>query len=178
MPPCEGSSREIYTFTTILSQSWRDWKGICLFLDTGALKETRVSHPWSWPHPLYCPASIPGEPCRLPRRAGKPGSSRTGRGKRSPRQCHIPVQNISGCFAEILSQCFGLPSGNLVPSITYRTMPGAPDAGREGENSTEQGHNEPSAQQPPSRGPRVGFGKEGAKAPPPSQSGDRRWWPT
>lgn len=66
--------------------------------------------------------------------------------------------SLSGCFAEILSQSFSLPSGNLVPSITYRTMSGTPDPGREGEDGTEQGYTRPPAQQPPSRGPGVGFG--------------------
>lgn len=60
---------------------------------------------------------------------------------------------LSGYFAEIPSQSFGLLSGNLVPSVTYRTMSGAPDPECEGEDSTEQGYTEPPAQKPPSRGP-------------------------
>lgn len=65
---------------------------------------------------------------------------------------------LSGRFAEILSQSFAVASGNLVPSTTYRTMSGATDPGREGKDNTEQGYTESPAQQPPSRGPRLGFG--------------------
>lgn len=66
--------------------------------------------------------------------------------------------DLSGHFVAILSQSFVLWSGDLVPSAAYRTMSGAPDPGCEGEDSSEQSHAEPPAQQPPSRGPGLGFG--------------------
>lgn len=57
------------------------------------MKETRVPHPWSRPHPLYCPASIPES--LVDYHLSREARVFQGRGKKwSWRQCRIPLASL------------------------------------------------------------------------------------